>query len=192
MGESPQTADDQCMESHRRLSVLLSALAFVLLLPVAAGAAEIVDRNVAAPELQVDSRNVALVTYSVKGVKRHVLYWGAVNWAEKFSRDYSGGWKSKVADYKRFANSCKMNTGPQLPFQIAACDAHDGSHWALQQWSRLWRPYGGDSAPAELYISHWRGNIGELQIQTDYSYHGKHQHLWGSFTFHDHPVFGTK
>ena len=83
-------------------------------------------------------------------------------------------------------------TGPSLPFQIAACDAPDGSHWALQQWSRLWRNYGGDSAPAELYISHWRGNVGELQIQTDYSYHGKHQHLWGTFMFHHKPVFGTK
>ena len=30
----------------------------------------------------------------------------------------------------------------------------------------------------------------ELAIQTDYSYHGKHQHLWGVFTFHGKPVFG--
>ena len=74
---------------------------------------------------------------------------------------------------------------------VAACDAPDGSHWALQQWSRLWKNYGGDRAPAELYISHWRGDIGELKIHTDYSYHGKHQHLWGSFTFHSKPVFGT-
>ena len=115
-----------------------------------------------APALQVNSRNVALVTYSVHGVQRHVLYWGAVNWADTFSRDYSGGWKSKVADYKRFSNSCKPYTGPPLPFMIAACDAPDGSHWALQQWQRLWKNYGGDNAADELYISHWRGDIGEL------------------------------
>ena len=30
---------------------------------------------------------------------------------------------------------------------IAACDAPDGSHWALQQWARLWKNYGGDRAP---------------------------------------------
>ena len=171
-----------------RMLVCLTALA----LPATAGAAEIVDRGVAAPSLVVNSHNVALVTYSAHGVKRHVLYWGAVDWAARFHRDYSGGWKSKVADYKRFSNNCRPYTGPSLPFQIAACDAPDGSHWALQQWSRLWRNYGGDSAPAELYISHWRGGIGELQIQTDYSYHGKHQHLWGTFTFHHKPVFGTK
>jgi hypothetical protein len=180
------------MERHRRLLPLLSALALALVLPAAAGAAEIVDRNVAAPELQVDTHNVALVTYSVKGTKRHVLYWGAVNWADKFSRDYSGGWKSKVADYKRFSNNCKPYTGPRLPLMIAGCDAKDGSHWALQQWQRLWKNYGGQKAANELYISHWKGAAGELAIQTDYSYHGKHQHLWGKFTFHGKPVFGTK
>ena len=120
-----------------------------------------------------------------------MLYWGAVNWAAKFKRDYSGGWKSKVADYKRFSNSCRPYTGPTLPFMIAACDAPDGSHWALQQWQRLWSNYGGDRAANELYISHWRGDAAELAIQTDYSYHGKHQHLWGKFTFHGKPVFGT-
>ena len=104
------------------------------------------------------------MTYTVHGVQRHVLYWGAVDWATKFNRDYSGGWKSKVADYKRFTNSCKPYTGPPLAFMVAACDAPDGSHWALQQWSRLWKNYGGDSAPAELYISHWRGDIGDLTI----------------------------
>ena len=35
-------------------------------------------------------------------------------------------------------------------------------------------------------------DIGQLQIQTDHSYHGKHEHLWGRFTFHGRPVFGTK
>ena len=164
----------------------------MLVLPAAAGAAEIVDRNVAAPELQVNSRNVALVTYSVKGVKRNVLYWGAVNWAERFKRDYSGGWKSKIADHKRFTNSCKPYTGPRLPLMIAGCDAKDGSHWALQQWQRLWSNYGGSKAANELYISHWKGDAAELAIQTDHSYHGKHQHLWGKFTFHGKPVFGTK
>ena len=98
-----------------------------------------------------------------KGVKRHVLYWGAVNWAEKFNRDYSGGWKSKVADYKRFSNNCKPYTGPRLPLMIAGCDAKDGSHWALQQWQRLWNNYGGSKAANELYISHWKGDAGRAR-----------------------------
>jgi hypothetical protein len=180
------------MNGRLRLLLHLAVGLAVLALPAFAGAAEIVDRNVAAPALRVNSKNVALVTYSAKGITRHVLYWGAVNWAVKFKRDYSGGWKSKIADYKAFGNSCKPYTGPPLALMIAACDAPDGSHWALQQWQRLWRNYGGDKAKNELYISHWRGDTGELLIETDYSYHGKHQHLWGKFTFHGKPVFGTK
>jgi hypothetical protein len=175
----------------RMLLTLLVGLA-LLALPALAGAAEIVDRNVGSPGLRVNGRNVALVTYTVRGAPRHVLYWGAVNWADSFKRDYSGGWKSKMADYKTFGNSCKPYTGPSLAFMIAACDAPDGSHWALQQWARLWRNYGGDRAPNELYVSHWKGDVGQLLIETDYSYHGKHQHLWGKFSFHGKPVFGTK
>jgi hypothetical protein len=178
------------MTRRRTLLAPLCALALLLALPVVAGAAEIVDRNVGSPSLQVDSNNVALVSYTVNGAQRHVLYWGAVDWADSFKRDYSGGWKSKIADYKRFSNTCGKYTGPTLAYMIAACDAPDGSHWALQQWGRLWRNYGGDKAPNELYVSHWRGQPGELAIQTDYSYHGKHEHLWGVFTFHGKPVFG--
>jgi hypothetical protein len=184
-------ADDIGMNGHRRkLLAALSCLCLTLVLPVAAGAAEIVDRNVGAPTLQVDSHNVALVSYTVKGAQRHVLYWGAVDWADAFKRDYSGGWKSKVADYKRFSNSCGHYTGQLLPYMIAACDAPDGSHWALQQWGRLWSNYGGNRAANELYIAHWRGQPAKLAIQTDYSYHGKHEHLWGLFMFHGKPVYG--
>jgi hypothetical protein len=185
-------SDQEGMQRRNRLLAILCACLLALALPAAACAAEIVDRSVASPALSVNRSGVALVTYSVHGVPRHVLYWGAIDWGTKFSRDYSGGWKSKVADYRRFSNDCKSYTGPPLAFLVYACDAPDGSHWALQQWSRLWRNYGGDSAPAELYISHWRGDAGVLQIQTDYSYHGKHQHLWGNFVFHGRPVFGTR
>src|SRR3954471_57228 len=97
--------------AHRGLLAALCSLCLVLVIPAAAGAAEIVDRNVGSPSLQVDSHNVALVSYSVRGSQRHVLYWGGVDWADSFKRDYSGGWKSKVADYKRFSNSCGKYTG---------------------------------------------------------------------------------
>ena len=62
---------------------------------------------------------------------------------------------------------------------VAACDAADGSHWALQRWARLWDNYGGRSAKKELHLSHWTGDVGVLEIKTDWSYRGKHEHLWG-------------
>jgi hypothetical protein len=185
-------AEEKRMSRHAR-TLFLAALALVALVVAAgpASAAEIVDRNVTDPVLQINAKgDVALVTYKVRGEPRHVLYWGARNWADDFSRDYSGGWKSKVANWKAFPNHCKPYTGPQLTLVVAACDAADGSHWALQSWSRLWANYGGDTAATELYISHWTGPAGDLAIQTDWGYHGKHQHLWGTFTFHGKAVFG--
>jgi hypothetical protein len=162
----------------------------LLIAPGGVRSAQIVDRNVAAPVLRVNGDNVALVTYSAHGAPHHVLYWGAVNWAPRFERDYSGGWKSKMADYKRFTNACRPYTGPRLILMIAACDAPDGSHWALQQWSRLWADYGGDHGAAELYVAHWRGAVAEIAVSTDYSYNGRFEHLWGNFLFHGRPVFG--
>jgi hypothetical protein len=173
---------------------MLTALALVALVVAVspASAAEIVDRDVTAPALRINPKgDVAMVSYNVHGQRRHVLYWGARNWADTFLRDYSGGWKSKVADWKSFGGSCKPYTGPALDLLVAACDAPDGSHWALQSWSRLWKNYGGDSAKTELYISHWTGDLASLQIRTDWGYHGKHEHLWGTLTFHGKPVFGN-
>jgi hypothetical protein len=176
----------------RTLPLAIIAVIALLVTVSPASAAEIVDRNVTSPQLRVNANgDVALVLYRVHGKLHHVLYWGARNWADKFSRDYSGGWKSKIADWKSFPNDCKPYTGPAITLVIASCDASDGSHWALQSWARLWNNYGGDTAPVELYISHWTGDIGDLTVQTDWGYHGKHEHLWGSFQFHGKPVFGN-
>ena len=59
-------------------------------------------------------------------------------------------------------------------------------------WARLWDNYGGRSAKKELHLSHWTGDIGVLEIKTDWSYRGKHEHLWGRFTYHGKPVFGNR
>jgi hypothetical protein len=177
----------------RTFILLVVSACSVAVLVSSASAAEIVDRNVTSPQLRVNAKgDVALVTYHVKGRLHHVLYWGARNWADKFLRDYSGGWKSKAADWKQFPNHCRPYTGPAIELVVASCDAPDGSHWALQKWARLWNNYGGDSAPVELYVSHWTGDIGDLTVQTDWGYHGKHEHLWGSFQFHGKPVFGNR
>src|SRR5581483_9235870 len=38
--------------------------------------------------------------------------------------------------------TCSRYTGPKLAFQVAACDAPDGSFWALQQWQKALPDYG--------------------------------------------------
>jgi hypothetical protein len=178
----------------RRLAGALTVSVLALLaLATTANASEIVGRNVYSPKLQVDENGTALVTFKVAGGGlRHVLYWGAVDWADEFSRDYSGGWKSKKADWKDFRNVCGPYTGPELPLEVSACTMPDGSHWALQKWARLWANYGGHTAAMELHVSHWTGDLAILDIHTDWGYHGMWRHLWGTFEYHGKAVFGLK
>ena len=136
------------------LAVALSSLG---VLASSASAAEIVDRNVTAPHLSVNAKgDVALVTYTVKGAPRHVLYWGARNWADRFLRDYSGGWKSKVADYKHFANHCRPYTGPEIAL----------AHRSLRRPRRLALGAAEVGAPVEQL--RWRlGAGGALHLALD-------------------------
>jgi hypothetical protein len=171
----------------------VGVLALVTLGAAQGSASMIVDRSTSNQTLKVDRNGTALVSYTTPdGTDHHVLYWGAVDWDGRFQRDYSGGWGSKRADWKHFTNVCRPYTGPALELMVAACDAPDGSHWALQSWARLWRNYGGHDAKMELHLSHWTGDIGVLDIRTDWGYNGRWQHLYGTFTYHGVPVFGDK
>ncbi len=175
---------------------MLLALASVSLgvLVAPASAAEIVDRNVSSPQLRVNAKgDVALVTYRVQGQLRHVLYWGARNWAGTFQRDYSGGWKSKVAELEALPEPLRALQRPR--------DRAGRSRAATRPTARTGRCRPGRASgrttaatrrPVELYISHWTGDIGHPdQVQTDWGYHGKHEHLWGNFQFHGKPVYGN-
>ena len=79
--------------------------------------------------------NVALVTYSAHGVKRHVLYWGAVDWAAKFQPRLLGRLEEQGRRLQALQQQLQALHRAGAAVQIAACDAPDGSHWALQQWS---------------------------------------------------------
>ena len=91
--------------------------------------------------------------------------------------------------------SCKPYTGPKLAFEVAACDAPDGSYWALQQWDRELPDYGvapsATQAAHELHLAHWTGQLPVLTVQSDWSYH-KWEHLFGTYTYAGNPVFGFK
>ena len=92
---------------------------------------------------------------------------------------------------KSFA--CKPYTGPKLAFAVAACDAPDGSYWALQQWQRQLPDYGvepnAQQASSELHLSHWTGALPVLKVSTDWSYH-RWQHLFGTYAYDGKAVFG--
>ena len=72
----------------------------------------------------------------------------------------------------------------------------DGSQWALQSWQRMLNNYGMSNTAAqkvwELRLSHWNTELPVLTVNTDWSYRGRYDHLWGKFTYLGNPVFGYK
>jgi hypothetical protein len=178
--------------------LMLAMLAAALVWVPATDASTLVDRHATGVSLKVNARGVALLTYRTKGVARHVLAWGAVNASRTHHRlDYSGGWKSRVGDWRTFRNRCGPYTGPAIPFVTAACTAPDGSHWAVQEWVRLKANFGGVRGERELRLAHWSGEPASLEIYADWSRYrdgaGQHyHHLFGRYTYEGRPVFGQR
>ena len=169
-----------------------------------ANASQLIDRNAKSVKLEVDSKGEALITYKDGAKAAHVLAWGAVNAIAPthsraqvaFKLDYAGGWGKYHTNYwQTFKNTCKAYDGPPLAWEVTACKASDGSYWALQQWQRMLPNYGVAASAKqsvwELRLSHWTGDLPVLTIQTDWAWH-QWDHLFGTFTYDDSPVFGFK
>ena len=100
----------------------------------------------------------------------------------------------QVNDFpKSFA--CKPYTGPKLAFAVAACDAPDGSYWAVQAWQRLLPMRGFDpwTALQSSYgfnVSHWSGPLAQLDVTQNWTYSGSWTALDGRLTYDGQPVYG--
>ena len=188
---------------------VLRALAFAFLLaatlPAPALGSQLLGRNVTAPRLVVDKTGKrAIVTFREAGRARRVLLWGAVNARHpnpdlpqlKFRIDYSGGWGT-YRRVVRFPNACRPYDGPRLPWLVTACEARDGSYWALQQFQPhlphrgypAWLPR---QTVRELYVSHWTGEPAKLEGWTDWAFGEKFHDLFGRLTYAGMPVYGFR
>jgi hypothetical protein len=181
-------------------SLLLVALAAV----PSASASQLVTRNAGHPRLAVNARGEALLTYTENGSLRHVLAFGAANALQptsgkpqvRFKLDYSGGWRTHHTNYwQTFRNACRRYTGPALAFFVTACDAPDGSHWAVQAWQVQlpdlgFIPWLSFQRQAELHISHWSGPIAQLDAWTDWMYSGRFHQVFGRYSYDGKPVYG--
>ena len=177
---------------------LIALAGVALLLGVSpASASQLLDRNATNVTLAVSSDGTALVTYTVGGRVRHVLAWGAVNGQPSpgrpqtgFHLDYSGG----RGAWRTFKNACTP-LGSVVKFQIAACQASDGSYWAVQSWQRSLPDYGVKPTPAraafELRLSHWTGGQAVLSVGTGWAYK-RFDQLYGQLLYGGSPVFGLK
>jgi hypothetical protein len=170
----------------------------------AASASQLLDRGAASPQLAVNAKGEALVTYLVGGNVKRVLAWGAVNAIAptrtrrqvSFRLDYAGGWGRYHRQYWRsFDDACRPYDGPQLPWQEAVCKAPDGSYWALQAWQRALPNLGvraeSRQAAPELRLSHWTGELPRLEVHVNWAYR-RYDHLFGTYTYAGKPVYGYR
>ena len=182
----------------------LVAVFVTLVLPVGANASTLLDRNAQGVTLKVDAKGQAVVSYTARGRKWHVLAWGAVNALAPsagsrqvdFRLDYSGGWGTYKRDvWKTVRNTCGTYKGPPLAWRVTACTAKDGSNWAIQSWQRKLPNYGvapnARQAVWELRLSHWTGPLPELTVNTNWAY-AKYDHLFGTFIYKGAPVHGFR
>ena len=187
-----------------RGGVLVLAVSAALAGAASASASEIIDRNATGVRLEVNREGQALVTYRARGKQWRVLAWGAVNARPphsaakqvRFRKDYSGGWGAfRKAVWKRFVNACSAYDGPQLQWYTHGCKAPDGSYWALQSWQRMLPNYGlipnAEQSVWELRLSHWTGDLPDLQIKQDWAYR-RYDHLYGTYAYLGHPIFGFR
>ena len=182
-----------------RLVLLVVAGACLLGFSATAQASQLVARNAANIHLAVNSKGMALVTYSVHGRATHLLAWNAVNARTrpasnrvhqvKFKLDYSGGWGPfRKLLWKHFKNSCRPYDGPKLDWFVAGCKAPNGSYWALQSWQtglpdlgfNPWLPL---QSTWWLHLSHWTGPLAKLDVYSDWVYNGRWQELFGRYTY---------
>jgi hypothetical protein len=167
-------------------------------------ASEMVTFGMHNPGMIVNRHGVARVSYTTSsGLRRHVLVWGAVNAITPkqgakqvhFKFDYSGGSGSFGNGYwKRMHNYCRKYTGPKLADLVQACDAPDGSHWAIQSWRRElrdggWKGTARQHAP-ELHVSHWTGKMAQLFADTSWLQNGKFDRVFGYLHYDTKGVYG--
>jgi hypothetical protein len=138
------------------------------------------------------------------GKTRHALVWGAVNALPpsqsepqvRFKIDWTGGWATYGHTvWQHFGNACRAYNGPVLADGITACQAPDGSYWALQRWQpnlphRGYPPYKPGQADWELDVSHWTGPLAELEVHADWAFNGQAHNLFGRLLYNGAPVHG--
>ena len=139
----------------------------------------------------------ALVTFRSGGTLRRVLASGGINAVHAAAGRAQSAFELDASPPAvPFRNACRAYDGPELAWFVTACKAPDGSYWALQSWQRMLPNYGlqpsGIQGAWELRLSHWRGALAVLDIDLDWSYRGRFEHLFGTLSYLGHPVHGFR
>jgi len=189
----------------RPCMLALTLVAAAALAPCAAASDRIaLDATHVRLALSVDGQT-AVVSYRSGGLVRHALVSGAVNALPpsevvpqvRFAIDWTGGWAThrNAKWWQRIGDHCRPYAGPHLAALVAACDAPDGSHWALQQWQpklphRGYPRYAAGQTAWELDVSHWTGPLAELEVHADWAFGGQAHNLFGRLRYGGVAVHG--
>jgi hypothetical protein len=184
---------------------VVGVIVAALVLAGSAAAAERLDLDAAGVKLAVGrDGKTAIVTYSANGRLRHALVWGAIDALPpsqtvpqvRFKIDWTGGWASHRDPryWRKLGNACRAYDGPQLAQLVAACKAPDGTYWALQTWQprlphRGFEPWQPGQTAWELDVSHWSGELAQLEVHADWAFRSAHD-LFGRLTYRGVPVHG--
>lgn len=175
------------MRHGRRGLVLLALVSVAAFAATPVFASAIIGRDVERPALTIDGQGRAHVSYYLGGRRVALVISGAINARTpnrrvpqvKFRIRYGVGGEGV----------CRPYDGPPLAWLVKACQAPDGSYWALQSWQRLKPNYGGTKGPSELHLSHWRGPLAQLVIDQNWAYGGV-RHIFGRLTYDGVGVYG--
>jgi hypothetical protein len=174
------------MKSSRAAALFALLLVAALAAPPAFGSA-IVGRNASRATLTIDRQGRAHVGYNSGGRRVALVAWGAIN-ARTPSRSRPQV-RFRIRYGVRGGGVCRPYDGPPLAWLVKACEAPDGSYWALQSWQRLKPNYGGTTGAWELHLSHWRGPLAQLVIDQNWAYHS-YRHIFGKLTYRGEGVYG--
>jgi hypothetical protein len=185
----------------RRLGVSAAVFAAALAAVGSAQAAQLIARNATNVQIRANAKGEAVFTYRQGGALRRVLVWGAINARfpapgtrqVEFKVDYSGGWRTRHTT--TFAGSCGRYDGPALPNLVAACKAPDGTYWAAQSWGRPlpnlgFTPWNAELRQQWLEVSHWSGELPQLELHMGWVWSNRFQQLFGRYTYKGKPVYG--
>jgi hypothetical protein len=188
-----------------RVALAAAVLAALALAPFA-NASDRLALNATHVRLAVSADGkTAVVSYSSGGRMRHALVTGAVDALPpsqmvpqvRFAIDWTGGWAThrNAGWWRRVGNHCTTYDGPDLAALVAACDASDGSYWALQRWQpnlphRGYPPYKPGQTDWELDVSHWTTQLAQLEVHADWAFGGAAHNLFGRLLYNGVPVHG--
>lgn len=119
--------------SAKRLRLTLVFLVVVLAAAVGAEpvfASAIIGRNESRPTLTIDRQGRAHISYYAAGRRSTLVAWGAINARTPSRQVDQVNFQIRYGEAGR--GICLPYDGPPLAWLVKACDAPDGSYWALQ------------------------------------------------------------